>query len=262
MNDTTSDSAAYLARKAQFRQMLTLYGRKPVLEALNDESLTIHKLHLADSNRGGGIVDEIVAAAERRGVELRHHSRSELARISRNSKQDQGVACDIACPNYQSLEQLLAAPSAGHHQLMALDGVTNPQNLGMIVRSVAASPLHGLLVPDKGCAELSSLVIKASAGALFKAPLCRVERLLPALRQLRDAGYTLAMLSSHRATPMAQWQPPAKLVYVMGNETHGVSAEVVELCEQRLMIPMANGVESLNVAVAAALVAFSGSLAG
>lgn len=256
MTDRPADSTAYLARKAQYRQMLTLYGRKPVLEALADPTLTVHRLHLADSNRGGGIIDEIVAAARRRGVELRHHSRTELARISRNGKQDQGVACDIGCPNYQSLEQLLAAPADNCH-LMAVDGVTNPQNLGMIVRSVAASPLAGLIVPDRGCAELSSLVIKASAGALFKAPLCRVERLLPALRQLRDAGYSLVMLSSHRATPLPQWRPPAKLVYVMGNETHGVSDEVAALCDQRLMIPMANGVESLNVAVAAALVAFS-----
>lgn len=250
------DSPEYLAKKQQLRQLLTLYGRKPVLEALHDNALTVKRLHLAQSNRGGGIVDDIVVLAQQREVDIRYHSREQLARISRNSKQDQGVACDIVCPNYLPLEHLLNQP-VGSRQLMALDGVTNPQNLGMIVRSVAASPLNGLIIPERGCAELSPLVIKASAGALFKAPLCRVERLLPALRQLRDNGYSLAMLSSHRATALPQWRPPDKVVYVMGNETYGVSAEVAALCEHRLMIPMANGVESLNVAVAAALVAFN-----
>lgn len=255
-----SDSAEYLAKKQRLRKVLTLYGRKPTLEALLDANTAVQRLHLADSNRGGGIIAEILEHAKRRGVEVRYHSREQLARISRNSKQDQGVACDIDCPNYLDLTQWLNASSGTERQhLMALDGVTNPQNLGMIIRSVAASPLHGVIVPQGGCAELSPLVVKASAGALFKAPLCRVERLLPALRQLQQHGFALAMLSSHRATPLPQWRPPAKVVYVMGNESDGVSAEIAELCQERLMIPMANGVESLNVAVAAALVAFSGS---
>lgn len=255
---STTDSADYIAKKQQFRRMITLYGRKPVLEALMDNSLTIHRVHLAESNRSGGIIAEIASLTTERGIELRYHSREQLARISRNAKQDQGVACDIVCPNYLSLDQLNEMPTDGRSHLMALDGVTNPQNLGMIIRSVAASPLRGLIVPERGCAELSGLAIKASAGALFKAPLCRVERLLPTLKKLKAEGYSVVMLSSYKAIPLSEWSPTDKVVYVMGNESRGVSPEVAELCDQRLMIPMANGVESLNVAVTAALVAFSG----
>ena len=91
-----ADSALYTEKKARFSRMLTVYGRKPALEALQDENLRCHALHLADNNREGGIVSELTAQAARRGVAVLHHSRAELARISKNGKQDQGVAVDIA----------------------------------------------------------------------------------------------------------------------------------------------------------------------
>ena len=74
---------------------LTLYGRKPALEALEDTSLTIHCLHLADSNRPNGIIAQIIKEAEQRGIAIRYHDRQALSRISKNGKQDQGVALDV-----------------------------------------------------------------------------------------------------------------------------------------------------------------------
>ncbi|MEQ8800474.1 MAG: RNA methyltransferase substrate-binding domain-containing protein, partial [Haliea sp.] len=122
----------YTARKAFFDRVLTVYGRKPVLEALLDPALTLHALHIADSNRDGGVMAEILRAAQRRGVEPRYHGRAELARISRNGRQDQGVAADILCPAFQRLEDYLEKLPAPPQRLLALDGITNPQNLGMI----------------------------------------------------------------------------------------------------------------------------------
>lgn len=84
------DSAAYRARKAHFSRMLTVYGRKPALEVLRDPALQCHALHLADNNREGGIIADLRRQAEQRGVPVRLHSRAELARLSRNGKQDQG----------------------------------------------------------------------------------------------------------------------------------------------------------------------------
>ena len=80
-----ADSAEYLQRKSFFDQLITVYGRKPVVEILQDPSLKIYRVHLADSNRGGGIIDEITQLAAKRNIEVCFHSRAELSRISRNS---------------------------------------------------------------------------------------------------------------------------------------------------------------------------------
>jgi len=255
MNKT--DSPEYLAKKSFFNRLITVYGRKPVLEILSDSSLEIFRLHLAESNRGGGIVEQIKALAEQRKIEICYHSREQLARISRNSKQDQGVACDIHCQGYgpyeQALEQL---PVPAQRPLIALDGITNPQNLGMIIRSVTASPAHGLLLPSKGCADIGPLVIKASAGTLFKGNILRCNSLASTLKAFKEKGFEICTLSSHQATPLTEFKPNAPVIYVLGNETEGVSKEIAALSDHRVGIPMANGVESLNVAITAALIAF------
>ena len=249
-----TDSPEYLARKSFFDQLITVYGRKPVLEILEDSKLKIFRLHLADSNRDGGIIAQIRTLAVQRNIEICFHSRSELSRISRNSKQDQGVACDIHCPGYQPYQQALSDSPAG--TIIALDGITNPQNLGMIIRSVTASPAQALLLPSKGTADISPLVIKASAGTLFKGNILRCDSLPKALADFKQQGYEICTLSSHQAIPLTGFAPKAPVVFVLGNESEGVSTEVAALSDHRVAIPMANGVESLNVAVTAALIAF------
>ena len=248
------DSPEYLARKSFFDQLVTVYGRKPVLEILEDKKLKIFRLHLADSNRDGGIIAQIRKLAAQRNIEICFHSRSELSRISRNSKQDQGVACDIHCPGYQPYQQALSDSPAG--TIIALDGITNPQNLGMIIRSVTASPAQALLLPSKGTADISPLVIKASAGTLFKGNILRCDSLPKALQEFKQRGYEICTLSSHQATPLSDFAPKAPVIFVLGNETEGVSPDVAALSDHRVAIPMANGVESLNVAITAALIAF------
>ena len=248
------DSPEYLARKSFFDQLITVYGRKPVLEILEDNKLKIFRLHLADSNRDGGIIVQIRKLAAQRNIETCFHSRSELSRISRNSKQDQGVACDIHCPGYQPYQQALSDSPTG--TIIALDGITNPQNLGMIIRSVTASPAQALLLPSKGTADISPLVIKASAGTLFKGNILRCDSLPKALQEFKQRGYEICTLSSHQATPLSDFAPKAPVIFVLGNETEGVSPDVAALSDHRVAIPMANGVESLNVAITAALIAF------
>lgn len=252
-----SDSS-YRQRKAVFDRMLTIYGRKPVLEALRDRSLDFYKLHLADSNRREGIIADIETLARQRGIAIEYHDRRALSRISKNGKQDQGVAADLQLASYRELgEWLDSEPELPGGSLIALDRITNPQNLGMIIRSVCASGIRGLLLPKHGCAALSPLVIKASAGSLFNADIFHCERLEDGLRALRRRGATLYTLSSHGSESVFEVRPESKAaVYVLGNETDGVSPAVAELCDRRLCIPMHNGVESLNVAVTAALIAF------
>lgn len=250
-----SDSPEYLQKKAFFDNLLTIYGRKPVLEALENSEVPVYRLHLADSNKPTGIIDTLIKAAEKRGVDIQWHDRKALSRISKNAKQDQGVCADLNLQTYIGLEQFLAAHGDKPFRLVALDGITNPQNLGMIIRSVCAGNVDGLLLPKSGCAALSPLVIKASAGTLFKATLLRCDSMHNALQRLKPLA-TVCTLSSAATTSLFEFQEQGSVVYVLGNETDGVSPEVEKLSDQRLVIPMNNGVESLNVAVTAALVAF------
>jgi len=251
-----ADRPEYLGKKRFFDRLITIYGRKPVLEALGDRGIPVFRLHLASSNRPSPLLDDLERLAAQRGVEVRLHSREELSRISRNARQDQGVAADIRPRWHLGLEQFLERRAGRPFEVLALDRITNPQNLGLIVRSVCASPLDGLLLADTGNAVVGPLVAKASAGTLFRAPLLRCAQLGPGLAQCRSAGAEICLLSSHATSSLFELEPRGSVVYVLGNETDGVSAAVQRYCTRELRIPLERGVESLNVAVAAALVAF------
>jgi 23S rRNA (guanosine2251-2'-O)-methyltransferase len=255
MNPTQrEDSPAYKAKKTQLSRILTIFGRKPVAEALS-LPLKPFRLHLASSNKSSAELDALIAQATQKGADVCYHSREALSRISKNARQDQGVALDLECQGFQRLDDFLTeAPP--DFELLALDNVTNPQNLGMIIRSVCASPMTALLLPDKGCAPLDALVIKASAGTLFKARILRCPNLAEALAELKRRGADCYSLAANGRHSLHQLPFSGRQVYVMGNETSGVSAEVDRLCNARLGIPLCNGVESLNVSVAASLVAF------
>ena len=255
------DRPEYLARKKKFDHMITIYGRNPVLEVLRDPSLQIYRLHLAKSNRDSSTVRELKDLAAKRDIEVALHSREQLSRISRNNKQDQGVACDIYCPGFQpyqeALKDLKNLSTADNLCIIALDSVTNPQNLGMIIRSVTASPAYGLLLPSKGSAAISPLVIKASAGTAFKGNILSCDDLEDSLKEFQKRGFKLCTLTSHNATPIKDFSAKDPIVFILGNETHGVRQSIMEMSDYRISIPMENGVESLNVAVTAALVAFN-----
>ncbi len=251
-----TDSEAYRAKKAMFDQMLTVYGRNPVLEAIMDPNLHPQRLHLSKNNRKAGILDQIESWAVKRNVEIRKHDPASLARISKNAKQDQGVALDVRCPSHQQLSEFLKQLPE-QFQLIALDGITNPQNLGMIIRSVTASPVDALLISKQDSPKLSPLVIKASAGTLFRAPIVRTEKLIDALQQLADRDTKICVLDSNANSSFESLHKFDRVVYVLGNETRGISTEIGKIATHRVSIPMNRGVESLNVAVTAALVAFS-----
>lgn len=138
---------------------------------------------------------------------------------------------------------------------MAVDQVTNPQNLGMIIRSVCAGYVDGLIIPRRGCARLDSLVIKASAGTLFKARLLFCDQLPEALELAHNRGLEIYGLST-RGEPLQQVKLARSHVMVLGNESDGLSAAVERLCSGYINIPMRNNVESLNVAVTAGILAF------
>lgn len=256
MNKERSDSQAYLDKKKFFDGMLTVYGRKPVLEALQDKATNIHRLHLAESNKSAEILDDIIKLAKSKGAEILYHDRQALSRISKNSSQDQGVAADLICKGFQTYDNFLSKNSGKKFTLLALDGITNPQNLGMIIRSACAGNIDGILLPQQGNAQIDPLVIKASAGTVFRAPILKCSSLVKALTEFKSEKAIICSLSSHAKLQLKEFNPQASCIYVLGNETEGVSKEVAQLCNEQVSIPMNNGVESLNVAVTAALIAF------
>lgn len=253
----TQDSQQYRDKKQFFENMLTVYGRKPVLEALKTPGVKAFRLHLANTNKNALIIDEIKGYADKSGAEVVYHDRQSLSRISRNSKQDQGVAADLLCEGYKDFRDFLKNPS--NSDIIALDRITNPQNLGMIIRSVCAAG-KTLLLPKKGCAKLDALVIKASAGTLFRAQILRCDDLTTALTSFAKNDYKIVALSSYADQQLSDISDTKPNVFVLGNETDGVSDAVNNLCDSAVKIDMCNGVESLNVAVTASLLAFRNRL--
>ena len=251
-----NDSPEYLKKRAFYDSLLTIYGRKPVLEALEDLTLPVHKLHLADSNRRDQLIARMEQLAGERQIEIAYWDRKGLSRISKNARQDQGVALDLALPHYGTASEFLRTADNRPYELLALDGITNPQNLGMIIRSACAGGMDGIILPQKGCAQIDPLVIKASTGTLFKLRILRCDQLAPTLEAFKQQGVRICGLSSHARDTLASIDSDEPTIFVLGNETHGVSDAVSRQCSHHVRIPMHNNVESLNVAVTAALISF------
>ena len=247
-----NNSPEYLKKKAFFDSLITLYGRNVAVEILRDENVKIHKLHLSKSNRSDETMDEILALAQARGVEIKYHTKDALSRISKNSAQDQGVALDVEAQNYRDAQSIESNFPNGF-RLLALDGINNPQNLGMIVRSAAASSIDGIILPKKNSTKLSPLVMKASAGTLFKIPIYYCDTLSDVLPLNNCSVITL---SSHAHDDIYTLKIPSRAVFVLGNESEGVSREIEALSTISVSIPMHRGVESLNVAITAGIVSF------
>jgi 23S rRNA (guanosine2251-2'-O)-methyltransferase len=248
----------YESKKRTFDNMITLYGRMPVLELLEDPGSDIFRLHLAEHDPDNKSMQRIKHLAEQRNVEIVRHTRQELSRISKNGRQDQGVAIDIKSKSYRSLNELSLKNEASPTEVIVLDGITNPQNLGLIIRVVAAAPITGLVLPKKGCASIDPLVHKASAGTLIKANIFHCPTIADAVNNLKQKGFEIVGLDGAGATQLQHLEPrlAGGRAYILGNETNGISENIKRLCDQLVSIPLKGKVESLNVATAATLVAF------
>jgi 23S rRNA (guanosine2251-2'-O)-methyltransferase len=243
--------------RAPRERYLTIYGRQAVLEALADSSLAVAQVFVADDvdQRTGRQVRE---AASARGLSTQTVTRDRVTRLSGTGKQHQGVAADIESAHRSSLDDWIAkveGSDAGRSVgCVLLDGITTPANVGMIIRSATGAGLDGIIVPSRGVADIGPLVIKASAGVAFRAPLLRVRTAEEAARSLRNAGFDLVALSADAPDQLWQADFSARTAFVLGGEHDGVSPAVAGLVTRSVRIDMANGVESLNVSAAGAVV--------
>ena len=251
------DSDNYRDKKRTFDHMITLYGRKTVQEILLDEGIAVHCLHLAESNRREGIISDIEALASARNIPVRRHARDALSRISKNRRQDQGVAIDLTAPNLSPFLD----EETGRGEWLLLDRVQNPQNLGMILRTIAASPMTGVILPREGSASIDPLVWKASAGCLLRTELRLAPDTAAAVEHASTIGFEVIALSGQADTDIRSLeQPGPPRLWILGNESEGIAPAHLKKSHKVVSIPLENGVESLNVSIAAALVAFRGRL--
>ncbi|GAA1876019.1 RNA methyltransferase [Pseudonocardia ailaonensis] len=234
---------------------ITVYGRKPVLEALDDESLEVDKVIVAEGTRGDS-VREIEQAARRRGVPVQRASAHRVKVLAGNGRHDQGVLADVVAPRMAPVSVFVSdLGSRRPAAVLVLDRVTNPSNVGMILRTATGAGLDGVLLPRRGVPAIDPLVIKASAGVAFSAPVLRSGTAEEGLAALKGAGFGIYGLDMGGSSLLDAELPP-RVALVLGNETDGLSPEVRPLLDGTLAIPLMGGVESLNVASAAAVAAY------
>ena len=250
-----ADSADTLP-KPPLDRLLTVYGRKPVRETLLEASLPCHALHLAHSNREAGIVREIRQLAQQRAIPVREYSREALSRISKNGRQDQGVAWTYFALGLQSLHSFYRTESPGKtHDCShwTASPIHKSRHDHPLCRRragrwhCAGQKRQRSTWPTRHQSQCRHRVSCADT-VLFGTGGC--------LDQCRGAGATICALDSGATQSLFTQQEPSFCVYVLGNESDGVSPQVQSRADRKLVIPMHNGVESLNVAVTASLIAF------
>lgn len=238
---------------------ITVYGRKPVLEAVSDPTLSVDKVLTADNARGESL-SAIVSAARARGVPVQRVSAHRVKVLAGNGRHDQGVLADVVAPRMRPLteylDELASLPEDVPAAILVLDAVTNPANVGMVLRTATAAGLDGVLLPRRGVPAVDPLVIKASAGVAFRAPILRVATASEACAMLRVAGIRVLGLSGEAHTSLLSATLPRRVALVLGNETEGLSEPVRGELDGTVAIPMHGGVESLNVASAAAVACY------
>lgn len=236
-------------------RFLTVYGRKPVMAALADRNLRVDKVIIAEGLRGP-IVREITEAAADRAVQVQRASAHRVKVLAGNGRQDQGVVADVVARRMRPLADTLESPAHAPRTVLLLDGITTPANVGMILRTATAAGIGGIVVPHRGVASLDPLVVKASAGVAFHAPVLRAPTATDAAELLSEAGYPLFALDSHAPDSVFDADFDARSAFVLGGETGGLSDGVRPYIASTLAIPMLGDVESLNVASAAAVLCF------
>ena len=238
---------------------IVVFGRHPVEAALASSNVEVAGVDILRT-RPPAERDGLRRRCEKRGVPFREISRSAMDALTGAPRHDQGVAASVRLLRVMELESLIAETKGRGARrplrVLALDGVTNSQNVGMVVRSVVAAGFDGLLWPMSGQPWVNGLVVRAAAGAIFECPIVVCDRLETGLGLLSGAGFESIGLDAAAGESLFEAEPPHRAVYVLGSESQGLSAGVAEQLDRRLAIPMHGAVESLNVAVAAGLVCY------
>jgi 23S rRNA (guanosine2251-2'-O)-methyltransferase len=252
--DAAPASGVQRARSAGRGGEDVVAGRNAVVEALR-ASVPATACYLAAGLDRDTRLDEAKRLAASRDVPVTEVSRTELDRIAAGAPH-QGIALTVRPFEYAHADDLLRLVQERPEPalVVALDGVTDPHNLGAVARSAVAFGAHGLLLPERRAVGVTPAAWKASAGTLARLPVARVTNLVRTLRAYAEAGLMVAGLDGRGEIDLDALElASGPLVLVVGAEGRGLSRLVAETCDMTVRIPLASSVETLNAAVAAGI---------
>lgn len=233
-------------------------GRNSVLE-LAREGVPITTVYVAEGTDRDDRIREVFRIAADRGLSVLEVTKTELDRLTDRAVH-QGVAAKIPAYEYADPDELLdRAEEAGETPLIVmLDGVTDPRNLGAVVRSASGFGSHGVVVAERRAAGMTASAWKTSAGAAARLPVARATNLTRQLKSYQQAGLMVAGLAADGDVSLPDLDlADGPLVLVIGSEGKGISRLVSQTCDVLVSIPMASGLESLNAGVAAGVALYA-----
>ena len=226
---------------------MTLFGRNSVLERLKSNSKSVRKIMIS------GTFDdrEILALAKSRGI-LKQVSDKDMLKM-KNSERVQGVVAEVDPFEYASFEELARNPGKEKPSFILLDGVTDPQNLGAIIRITACFGGFGIVIPERDACEVNETVLNIAAGGENHVPVCRINNLSNALIHAKKYGYWIAGAVVEGGEDLGKVSFPFPLCIVLGSEGKGIHYGVGKQIELKVTLPMRGAELSFNVAMAAAI---------
>ena len=232
-----------------------LEGRNAVTEALS-AGRTIDKLFVADGDTDRALA-RICAMAKQAGVVVVPTDRRKLDYMSATGAH-QGVIAMVAAHDYASIDDILKkAQDAGEPPLIVIcDELSDPHNLGAIIRTAERAGAHGIIIPKRRSVGLTAVVGKASAGALEYMPVARVSNITAAIDTLKKAGVWVYGPAAEGDTTLYKADLKSAAAIVIGNEGEGMSRLVSERCDFKVSIPMKGSISSLNASAAAAIMLY------
>jgi 23S rRNA (guanosine2251-2'-O)-methyltransferase len=222
-----------------------VYGIRPVVEALESGRRKVFEVIDAVGS------EEVARAAGARGVEVKRTSRRQIEELARDGAH-QGVAARVEPYPYSGLEEILSTPEP---LVIVLDGVTDPRNLGAVLRAADGAGAGGIVIPKDRAVGVSAAAVKASAGASEHVRVARVTNLRRALDTMKRTGLWVYAAEAG-GTPYTELDLAGAVALVLGSEGRGVRRLVREGCDGTVSIPMLGAVESLNVSVASAVLLY------
>lgn len=234
---------------------MTIEGRNPVLEALR-AGKPLQKILVAKGAHGAAM-GEVIEFARKKGIPIQEVDRTRLDQMA-ESRAHQGVIAVGEAFSYTPIDDVLDRARAGSEPpfLLLLDEVQDPQNLGSLIRTADAVGVHGVVLPERRSAPLSAVAIKASAGAALHVPVAQVTNLNRMIDSLKDAGLWIAGATMEAEKEIWDVDLTGPMAIVVGGEGKGLSRLAREKCDLLVRIPMLGQVDSLNAAVAGAILLY------
>lgn len=226
-------------------------GRNPVLEALQ-AGIPVRTAYVAEGAERDNRLRDILQFAAGNSIPLLQITRQELDRMTKGGVH-QGVALQLPAFEYAHPDDLLDAAFDAGGLVVVLDHLTDPRNLGAIIRSAAAFGAHGVVIPQRRAAGMTAAAWKASAGAAARIPVAQAGNLNRALESFQRAGFQIVGLAGEAEQTLSELDVDGPTVLVVGSEDTGLGRLVRENCDTLVKIEMPGGMESLNAGVAAGI---------